>query len=203
MAAYDTSVIIKCMDFLKGKPKGDERACDVIFSDDNCVLPPTTVEELEHKPRKEKEQFFEHCKTYRYEEHPFNEYKDHVDEFVDYIRREWIDKYPAGKSEKSRLKRAFNREVVIAGKPRKQCQGSGSFEHRLNDYRIYKESNILAEHGIVDKLISADWSHTSRTCQNIYERIMENYIADDVDSEYQENHVIRACFYKDSKCIHS
>jgi len=209
MASYDTSVIVKCIDAMKGKPRGDPKACEVIFSDDNCVLPPTTVKELEFKPREEVKVIFEHCKTLTYNDYPFTEKigevsnREHVDEFADYIRLEWLDKYPSGSSEKNRLKRAFNRTVEIAGKPRKQCQGSGTFEHRVNDYRIYKESNILAEYGIVDKLISADWSHTNPTCQSIYEKIMEEFIAEDVDEKYRENHAIKVCFYKDKKCISS
>jgi len=204
MASYDTSVIIKCADALKGSPKGDPKACDVIFSDDDCVLPPTTVRELEFRPREETKRFLEYCKTYNYGDYPFDERAvDDIEAFVDHIRREWIDKYPAGKSEKSRLKRAFNREVEIAGKPRKQCQGSGNLQHKLNDYRIYKESNILAEHGIVDKLISADWSHTNPVCQHIYEKIMEEYLPEELGDAYREEDVLKVCFYKDEKCIQS
>jgi len=203
MAVYDTSVVVKCMNHMRGlkPPKGDKAACEVIFSDDNCIIPPTAVKELEWKKRPELEAIREHCRFITYDDYPFNDFevKRHIDEFVDEIRLNWIDKTPGGHSEKARLKREFNREVQRGNTIRKRCQGSGTFEHRVNDYRILKEANVLAEYGIADTLISADWSHTDPTCQYIYEKIMEEYLPEDVREDFE----VKVCFYKDSRCISS
>jgi len=192
---YDTSVVVKCMDYLKGTG-GDSKACDVLFSDDNCIIPPTAVKELYKKPRTDVLNKIEnHCKFMTYDDYPFNvdDNREHVEEFADHIRLEWINKTPKGHSEIARLKRAFNREVQRGKVWRPRCHGSGNLEHKVNDYRILKEANILAEYEIGDILVSADWSHTDPVCLMIYEKIMEEYLPE----EYREDFVINVKFYKD------
>jgi hypothetical protein len=203
---YDTSVVVKCINYMRGKkpPEGDKAACDVIFSDDHCIIPPTAYRELKQNPRAELKAIEDHCTVYTDDMPPFSERltekylgKELVDEFADYIRLEWINRTPSGHSEKAWLKREFNREVWRNNQPRKRCHGSGKFEHRINDYRILKEANILAEAGIDDTLASADWAHTDPVCQHIYDRIMEEFLPSDLrDSELREDLVVNVCFYK-------
>jgi len=192
---YDTSVVVKCLKYLQGRG-GDEKACEVIFSDDNCIIPPTATEELKEKPRTDVlEKIEEHCTLMTYDDHPFNEdnVRMHVEMFADEIRREWIGAKPRGHSEIARLKREFNREV--RGRPR--CHGSGNIRHKVNDYKIIKEANVLAEYGIADTLVSADYAHTDPVCQLIYEKIMEEYLPEKFGDEFREDFVVNVKFYRD------
>jgi len=195
---YDTSVVIKCMDYLKGNG-GDPHACEVIFSDDNCIIPPTAVKELYEKPRTDVLGAIEsHCKFMTYDDYPFNQddVRMHVELFADEIRREWIDKKPKGHGEVARLKREFNRVVQRGQVWRPRCHGSGNLTHKVNDYKILKEANILAEYGVDDTFVSADWSHTDPVCLMIYDKIMSEYLPEEFGEDFKEDLVVDVKFYK-------
>jgi len=174
MAVYDTSVILKCL-------HGDRIACEVIFSDQHCVIPPTTYEEMKfdwnYTGRKAIE---EHCRVFTYEDYPFNdlEVRNEVEDFVRLIDVNYLRRTPRGRGAKE--VRWFQRF----------CQGSSNLEHRLNDYRIVKEANILAERGVEgsDVLVSADHSQTSDFCVTVYHKVMESM---------GEEPLIQTKFYKD------
>jgi len=183
MASYDTSVIIKCLN-------GDKDACDVILSDDNCVIPPTTWEEVTWKTRPEhmmmRNEIADHCRIYTYEIQPFSNFdvQDDINAFVDKIKTDWLNGIPKrgrGAAEYNKKLRYFKR----------RCIGSGNVPHRLNDYRIYKESNVLGEFGVVDELRSADWAQTDQGCQIIYEEVMRS-----LPEPYREERKIVAKYYK-------
>lgn len=207
MAIYDSSVVIKCVEYLEGSPKGDEQACNIIFSDTNCIIPPTTFKEIDWKKRLSAKRILEHCTIYTYDDPPFSNPSIQADiaAFVTEINTNWLYRTPGGKNEEARLKREFNREVwrgkKVGYKPR--CHGSGNLKSKLNDFRILKEANVLAEHGIDNVLVSADWSHTDKICQLAYEKIMEEYLPDRYGDDYREEFAVKVCFYGDESCLSS
>ena len=183
MAAYDSSVIIKCL-------KGDNFACNVILSDDNCVITPTAWEEVNYKVRpwaKEKlEKIENHCNIYTYNDYPFKDREDDINYFVNEIRLNWYH----GKPKRGRGAAKFNRDLRYF---KRSCIGSKNPAHLYNDYQIYKEANVLAEEGISDILVSADHSQTDPKCQEIYGEIMES-----LPPPYTEERKVNCVFYKSS-----
>ena len=179
MAVYNSSVVLRCL-------HGDDVACEVIFSDENCIIPPTTKEEIKYdwnyEGRKEVER---HCKVYTYNDPPFNDFdvRNQIEEFVWHIDRNYLRATPRGR--RARVVRAFQRK----------CQASGKLEHRLNDYRILKEANVLAELGVkgADVLISADRAHTDEFCCYIYEHVME----EELPIPYKEEMLVKTKYYRD------
>lgn len=154
MSAYDSSVIISC-------ERGNEKACDVIAKDNNCAIPPTTWQEINDSRSKVSRNYINylenHCSVYTWNQYPFNDFKvqNNINDFVTTI-------------ETNRMRdRGF----------KEHCMGSEKLGKRKNDWEIYKQSNILAEHEVVDTLGSGDWAHTHNYCQAVYERIMEEEMA--------------------------
>lgn len=168
MASYDSSVLIKCM-------RGDDVACNVIFSDDNCVIPPTTYDEVKFSWNYDKwKEIKEHCKIYTYDEYPFNQIDIQL-EIEDFVKH--VDKKYLRPKRKTREARWFER----------LCKGSGNLEHRLNDYRIVAESSELGKLGLADLLVSADHAQTNDFCVAVYRKEME-----EVDDEL----AVTPVFYK-------
>ncbi|RLI75790.1 hypothetical protein DRO97_02365, partial [Archaeoglobales archaeon] len=87
-------------------------------------------------------------------------------EFVDEVRINWYH----GRPKKGRGAMDYNRKLRYF---KRNCIGSLNPKHAFNDYRIYKETNVLGEEGVVDELITNDKSQYLEECQAIYEEIME------------------------------
>ena len=160
MAVYDTNVVINCLD-------GDERACKLMETDSECVIPPTVASEVRSGLHKVPP----NCKVYTYQEEPFNDPSVAVEpaRFAAAIREVFF----------SKRKRGRRKEWEVSGKTKRWFQSlctewkNGRIDE--NDWRIVKEANVLAELGYIDdkRLISNDSHITHDFCKAAYKYVME------------------------------
>lgn len=160
MAIYDTSTILRC------SKDRDQATCELVASDSECVIPPTVASEI----RSSNLSIPSNCKVYTHSEEPFIANTEPV-AFATAIE----DVYLRGK-----MRRTKRRPWIPTKSERAMfariCTGFKNGVVDLNDWKILKEANILAEEGFVNdaRLITDDKHLYLPFCIEQYENILEH-----------------------------